>query len=254
MELNVSNIETSKQDQVKGITFPEELTLELAELIGIIVGDGHLVQRNRILKSGYSSLGSDLIISGNSEETGHLDHINYLFKATFNFDLFRRKDKRSKSIALLAHSKGLVNFLSKCCQIKIGKKVDCCNIPRIIKKSPLEFKYAFLRGLADTDFTISFKKNKRKCHSYPVIRASFKSKNLIEDLESFYQELDFKYSTIYDLKKSDKRFKKDIFMNEIYLNGKNNFELWLELIGFSHPKIKRRIEKWQKDGECPPGY
>jgi len=41
MKLNISFVEKSNYDVKRRITFPEELTEDLAELIGIVVGDGH---------------------------------------------------------------------------------------------------------------------------------------------------------------------------------------------------------------------
>ena len=42
MKFNLTKIELSKQDVKRNIKFPDKLNEELAELIGIMIEDGHL--------------------------------------------------------------------------------------------------------------------------------------------------------------------------------------------------------------------
>ena len=253
MKFDLTTIEKSKSDIKRGIKLPTSLNKELAEFIGIMIGDGHLRYSIGKQRRGTKLVRSDIIIAGNSAETSYLSYIQELFYSLFNHNLSHEKDKRSNTVLLNAHSKGIVQFLNKSCEIPLNKKTDIVAIPEIIKASSSNIKYAFLRGLADTDFTVTFKNKTNKGHNYPVIKASFKSKKLVEDLEKLYREIGFKYCVIYDLVQKDYRFG-PVIMNQIYLNGRKNFAKWLNRIGFSNYKFKRKIAKWQNDGVCPPGY
>ena len=253
MKLETSQIGMSNLDIKRNVKLPTKLTKELAEFIGIMIGDGHLTSYDYINKKGQHSFKSDIVISGNNAEKEYLEFIMDLFYNLFNLKLSYIMDNRSNAIILIAHSKGIVNFLHDVCNIPVGKKTNIVRIPPIIFISPNYIKSSFLRGLADTDFTVTFKNRTNKGHNYPLIKGSFKSKNLIKDLEKIYFYFGFKFSTYYNEPRSDKRFA-DYKMHNIYLYGTSNFKKWVNKIGFSNNKFKRKIAKWEKDGVCPPGY
>ncbi len=253
MEFNLSNIELSKNDLKRNIKLPNQLTKELAELIGIIIGDGHISINHGFLSNGDGYVRYNINIAGNSDEEQYLKYVMNLFNSLFNLKLVYKKVPDSKSAILRIHSKGLVQFLNEICEIPLGRKTDIVFIPEIVKNSNEDIKYAFLRGLADTDFSVCFKNRTGKGHNYPVIKGSFKSRILIQNLENLFKELDFKYCVCYDQERPDKRFSTTT-IHSIYLNGTNNSEKWMDKIGFSNSKFQRKVEKWQKDGVCPPGY
>ena len=253
MKLDLSNIEMSKSDIRRGIKFPQSLSPELAEFIGIMVGDGHLNFSIGKQKTGTKLIRSDIAISCNINEEDYIEYIMKLFYSLFNIHLKYSLDKRSESVLLRAHSKGLVQFINKVCEIPLNRKTDIIFVPNIIKNAQKEIKYSFLRGLADTDFSLIFRYRVGKGHNYPTIKAGFKSKILVKELEFLFKELEFKYSVLYDVIKLDKRFGPTT-INHIYLYGKDNFARWVNNIGFSNKKFLRKVEKWQRDGVCPPKY
>ena len=91
-------------------------------------------------------------------------------------------DPRSQTMILRFNSKGMVQFLNKICEISLNRKTDIVFVPVIIKNASKGVKYQFLRGIADTDFTVTFQNRTGKGHNYPVIKCNFKSKFLIKDL------------------------------------------------------------------------
>jgi hypothetical protein len=250
MKLDISHIEFSRKDTLREIRLPSSLTSELAEFIGIMVGDGHL---GFYFREKLNITSSEIKIACNSNGKEYIEYIISLFQTLFHIPLKPYKDKRSDTIILTAYSKCIVQFLNQQCGIPLNNKNSSVRIPSIIKNESNDIKIAFVRGLADTDFSLSFKKRKNKGYIYPVIRASFKSKGIIEDLERCFTCLGFTYSCIYDVIRHDNRFE-DTCVNELYLNGKPNFGKWIKKIGFSNLKNKRKAEKWLKDGACPPGY
>ena len=152
---------------------------------------------------------------------------------------------------LYRHSRGIVEFLNKFCSIPLGRKTEKVKIPPFILTADSNIKCAFIRGLADTDFYLAFKKNSVGKYAYPAIRGSFRSKALIKDLEQLFLDLGFRYTCCYDLNCYDPRWG-SYQMNAIYLNGEKNLRLWFDLIGFSNSKNISRFEEWKFKGECKP--
>lgn len=253
MKFDLSKIEMSESDIRRGIKLPESLTPELAEFIGIMVGDGHLGYYPGLSTSGHKIVRSDVRIACNKNEQQYMDYIRNLFHSLFHIVLSYEPDPRSETVILRANSKIIVQYINKICGIPINRKTNVVAIPEMIKISNNNIQYAFLRGLVDTDFTLTFQNRTNKGHNYPLIKGNFKSKILVQDLEVLFEELGFKCSACYDLIRPDKRFGPTI-INGIFLYGKKNFEKWVKNIGFSNQKFLRKVEKWQKDGICPPGY
>ena len=253
MKFDLSQIEMSKRDIKRGVKLPESLSKELAEFIGIMVGDGHLSYYPGFSTSGHKIVRSDVRISCNINEQQYINHIKNLFRILFKTELNYVPDSRSQTIILRFNSKGVVQFLNKICEIPLNRKTGIVFVPTIIKNADNGVKYQFLRGIADTDFTVTFQNRTGKGHNYPVIKGNFKSKILIKDLEQLFKDLQFKYSICYDQIRPDRRFGPTT-INSINLYGRENFERWVNFIGFSNSKFLRKVEKWKKDGICPPKY
>lgn len=250
---DLSKLEVSQSDTKRGINFPSELTEVLAEFIGIMIGDGHLGFYPKRSKT-RTVPSYEVKISGNKKEKDYLEYVMLLFFSLFGINLIYSQDTAPNAIILRIYSKGIVLFMNRLCGVPLNCKTQIVCIPQIIKDSELRLKYAFLRGLADTDFSVTFKNRTNKGHNYPVIKGSFKSRVLIEDLETIFDELGFRHCVCYDERRYDKRRCKYDAMHSIYLNGKRNFNMWTEKIGFSNPKFQRKAKKWQEDGICPPEY
>lgn len=251
MKLDLSKLQLSNHDRRQNITFPSKLSPELAELIGIIIGDGHLsvIKRKNHLVGNFTQ--STVFIAGNKEEQQYNNYISSLFKRIFNCDLSYREDKRSKAILLAKYSKGIVRYFHDVCEVPLGRKTLSARVPSIILQADSQMKAAFLRGLADTDFYVSFKNKNKKGYSYPVIVGSFRSEQLIRDLEKIYTSLGFTYSCCYNLQRTHKIFGRYV-MHSIYLNGKKNFQKWVEIVSFSNGKNSLKVKEWRLIGECSP--
>jgi hypothetical protein len=252
MLLDSSSIEKSRFDLRKEITFPEEMSVELAEMIGILVGDGHLSVLERIDNKGSKFTQSTVFIAGNCNEQDYLEHIQRLFLKLFNVPLTYREDKRSDGVLLVCYSKGIVQYLSKVCQVPVGRKCAIVKVPQLIFDSKSVFQMAFLRGLADTDFSLCFKNKSKKGYAYPVIKGSFRSRFLIQDLERLFSFFGFIHCTCYGLIRKNNKFGSDVVMHAIYLNGVKNLELWINIVGFSQPKFQNKILEWRETGQSIP--
>ena len=121
----------------KIITYPRN-SEQLAELMGILVGDGHL---------------SEYQVSITTNSKTDIEHALWLKKVTESLfgivvQVMYRKDELT--VTLRASSKNLVTFLSKK-GMPVGNKINNgLRVPNWILKSP-QYHKAFLRGLFDTD-------------------------------------------------------------------------------------------------------
>src|SRR3989338_2144103 len=222
----------SRNDRKRGVRIPLELTAELAEFIGIMIGDGHLGYYKGVNYKGKKYVCYQIKIACNKKEERFISYIRQIFFLLFGVSLSYIQDGAPGSILLSKNSKGIVNFLNKTCEIPLNSKTSIVRIPQIIKDASEGLRCTFLRGLADTDFSVSFKNRTGKGRNYPVIKGSFKSQFLIQDLTILFKDLGFTFCTLYNEKRYDRRSNSYTSINNIYLNGKRNFGRWANIIGF----------------------
>ena len=248
MKLNISKVEFSKTDIKNNLKIPSTLTSELSYLIGIHVGDGTMNIYRR--KDGFNS--HPISYSGHliDEKDFHIKIIKPLFKKLFNKRISFRYDRRKNHSCINSYtnSKGIITFLNRVVGIPLGPKKDI-NIPEIIKESNRKIKKEFLKGLGDTEFSLVFKKRYRDKHYYPVISLSTQSKNLQKDVIEILRELEFNPWHISEY--PTYRNGKQLFTNQINLNGLGNLNLWMKEIGFNSTKHITKYKIWKKYGFCP---
>ena len=137
-----------------------------------------------------------------------------------------------------------------------GRKNTIIKIPEVIfNHKDKTIKIAFLRGLFDTDGSLSFDRKtknsnlfKKNRHYYP--RISFSTTSQILALQTIWllQELGFTPSLFIKIPKK-------IHYNisyEISLCGKNTLFRWISEISPANPIKLSRYYVWQKYGFCPP--
>jgi len=247
MELDNQKIEFSRVDIAKQIKLPDTLTSELAEIIGIILGDGHIEHNKK-----YSKTRMYLVnIAGSlSEDRDYYhNHINPMFFDIFNTQ-FTISSRRDDELILNLYSKAIATFFVNQ-GIKSGSKVDGNFIPEKILNSKEDIKIGFLKGVFDTEGSITFKKDYFGKHSKPMISLKMKSINFILQLKELLIEFDLD-PKIYEEKYFDKRYNKVDIRYRIDLAGKKKFKRFLDLIGFRNPRHLTKIEIWKKHGFYPP--
>jgi stage V sporulation protein R len=153
--------------RVKNIKTPSHMTEELAELIGILIGDGCITAKG-------SSRNAITVCVGLERES-YAKYVARLFFKCFG----------KRAVVYKKPSCFLVTLCSKMAMYffdHIGLKKGSCfldkRIPSAIWSSSSEFRRACLKGLFDTDGHIS-----------TCIQYSSKSKGLIEDMQLMLAEL-----------------------------------------------------------------
>lgn len=220
-----------------------EVSEELAEFVGIVVGDGYV--QHSVEKHTYR-----VIIAGHSEDDFMYltQHTNKLIKKLFDLRSTFWKQKNKKSLKLAVHSKEVVNLLLSL-GLPNGEKSIKVKIPSLIFNSKnLKVKAGFLRGLADTDFSVVFKKgSSRRNYTYPIITATFASKKLVKGIKLLLSNFSIK-ANIYPRK----RHGSVRTHYDIHVYGKENLERWIKHVGFNNEKHLTKIKIWRKLGFCPP--
>ena len=219
---DTSKIELSRYDKIKKLRFPKRLTPELAEEIGMSIGDGFLSNRR-----------NEYRLKGNKNEKGYYDlFIKPLYKKLFNLDLNVREYETTYGFEIA--SKGFWTFKNKILGIPSGRK-DNITVPNIVKVNDINILTSFVRGLFDTDGSVSFSSRYGYKNYYPTISISFKSKKLVVELMEILQMLGLEPGIS----------KKDPYW-QLYLNGYTRLEKYSRLIGWSNQKNIDRVIKWKK--------
>lgn len=211
--------------------------IKLAEFLGTMMGDGNL-----------SLYKSDYRISITGHKNDDLDYFKYLQKLFF--ELFNKEAKirdKKRYILLEISNKDIFHKIHNA-GVPIGKKSDIVKIPDNIIKDENSSR-AFLRGFADAEFSVTFKKAGRKSHSYPRISVDISSKEMINQISGILNNLNISHK-IYKRERKRKNTNYKTYMIDI--NGRENLQKWLENIGFNNKKHLSKIEIWKKQGFYNP--
>jgi intein/homing endonuclease len=214
----------SCSDKKKKIRFPKVLSTELAEEIGIHLGDGFLSNKKY-----------DFRVKGHKiDEREYYDkHLKKLYFKLYNINLSLKEYKDTYGFEL--YSKGLWYFKTKTLGIKPGRKTDI-SAPLIILNSGLKYKAAFLRGLFDTDGCVHFYSKSRKFAHYPQIMIAQKSSILIMQVAKLLRELNFLPREYHYQQYS-----------LISINGYAQLKHFQEIIGWNNVKHIKKVAKWKED-------
>lgn len=204
---------------------------KVAELIGMHVGDGTLYKTN------WSLVWE--LRGGLNEKNYYNDYVKELL-----FDITREKfypkyrSGGKNGCYGIQTSKKVVTNIIENYGFKPGKKTLTVRIPSYIKQSSKSIKYAFIRGLFDTDGCLRFKRiNNRPKHTYPQIEFCFASKNLRDDLFELLKELEyriFKWGTNNSYK--------------VALSGTTNLEKFMKEISSKNAKHINKYLLWKRNG------
>jgi len=233
LNFDLSQIKFSKKDIVKGIKLPNKLTPELAEIIGLHIGDGHLGYRANKKQFVLQLMGDP-----KTEKLHYDKYISKLWKKVFNLDV-SLKDHPNKCYGFQIYSQVLGLFFNKILQMPIGKKSKTIRIPVLLKntcKNGISKEMvACLRGIIDTDFYASRDRNTIE------LGAWFASRDLILDLKKYLNMLSINPTIRLNVKHHDADNRKNKFRHSIRIRKQGDIELYLKKIGSFNPKIYKKI-------------
>tara|TARA_Y100000310_G_C20651562_1_gene799711 strand:- start:815 stop:1519 length:705 start_codon:yes stop_codon:yes gene_type:complete len=205
---------------------------KLAELVGIILGDGHLHTKNNLIT-----------IVGSLEDLEYYKkRVIWLFQSLFNKtpSLKRRKDRNA--YYLMVCSKEIMNFLVNEVGLKRGAKINA-SIPEMISSNPKLIPH-FLRGLFDTDGCIKFSKQTKNVNYYPRVQIALRNSPLVYELSQMFDSTGFSYGSW-----TESRFNGITFYQ---ISGKTNAERWFKEISPRNAVHTSKYAFWKKYGHYIP--
>ena len=153
----------------------------IAELTGVILGDGHLHTKHNMIT-----------IVGSLEDLNYYqERVQRLFEKVFNKSATLRKRNDRNAYYLTLSSKKSMLFLTDVVGLKRGSKVNA-SIPKIIF-SQKKYIRAFLRGLFDTDGCLKFSKQTKEIHYYPRVQIALRKSPLAVELAELFRALNFPF-------------------------------------------------------------
>ena len=239
MKLEISSIDFSKNDIKNEIKLPKTLNKDLAHFLGIHLGDGHLQKGKYNYRAYYNG-------HWINEYEWYNDYLSKLILKLFNKEVY--PSKGHNSVQMVICSKAIHSYLNKVCNLPIGSKKDC-DIPDIIKHASPQIKKSFLRGMADTDFSLVFKNRHKKINYYPVIDYGTPNKTLRDSIVTILEELGFQVHCGDRIQvRKGKRHSNSYFQ----INGTKALEKWMKEIGFTNFNQLTKYWVWQRQGHLPP--
>lgn len=232
-------VQFSKQDILKNINIPKKITPEVAEIAGIHAGDG-----TQWLHSGSYSVR----VAGSKEEREYYDnHISPLYFSAFGIKLIPQCFGRKNLYGIEFSSKAVVTFQKNILNFPLGKKSKTVTIPNALVRNKDLLRF-FIKGLADTDFCLSFRKQKKDRNFYPEIEATFASRRLVMQLKEILEKkFGFRTCTVFDIESKSYGKKQ----STIKILGFKQLEKWMKEIGFSNPIHITKYNIWKRFGFCP---
>jgi len=201
---------------------------KLAELFGIMVGDGCLSNTGKGKNSGNKYW---IYICGHKvDDFNHQQYIKRLFLELFNKEVKICERKKENAIFIRFSDKNIFNkFIDL--GYPCGEKYAKLNVPKWIKEDK-ENIASFIRGLFDTDGSVVLSKQNKDIPYYPRFEISTKSKILAEEVKALLNQLYINCSLSNKLQ---------YFRLEVA--GFENCERWLRLIGTNNPKHQAKYLK-----------
>ncbi len=209
-----------------------EINEKVAELVGIILGDGHIHKKHNLIT-----------VVGSIEDLDYYqERVIPLFQLVFEKKMILRKRKDRNAYYLMIYSKKIIDFLTNTIKLKKGSKENV-SIPTTIISNKKLIPH-FLRGLFDTDGCIKFSKQTKRINYYPRIQIALRSSPMTNELKELFKILGFPYGTW-----KESRFNETIFYQ---ISGEKNTKRWFKEISPKNPVHITKYQFWRKFGYYIP--
>jgi len=241
-----STLPRSWNDDRRQVTIPKEMSIELAEEIGIHLGDGQL----KFCRPKRGGTEYRWIYTGHNREDRDylLSHVSTLVSRLYNLrgSTYERPEK--SELNLMYGSMAVFYFKSKILGLPVGPKYRA-RIPDVLLDSnDKSFYSACLRGLFDTDGSLSFGKNARSEYSDPILNFSTCSPSLASGTTRLLKNLGFRfYSSVYQSKQMRR-----VPLHLIWIKGRKQLHYWMMRVGFANLSKNTKFLVWKALGTCPP--
>ena len=200
---------------------------ELAEFVGILLGDGSLC-----LKDGKVNTNNRLKITLNTKDDAeYITYVKNLIKELFEIEpKIKQRSYEENTTDIFLFRKEIILFLINEIGLKLSPKWDRAVIPKKFLTNDLEL-YT-LRGYFDTDGSLVTTNNNGTI--YPRLEMKVCPSPMQAQFIDILRKYDFNFGA-YNIGKGKVR---------IQLNGKSQLNKWIKLVGFSNEKHIKKISRF----------
>lgn len=212
------------------------MDVEMAYESGIHIGDGNMYQQgymNRITYCGNLT----------NEAVFYRDILGKLLRKLYDVRPLYYERKADNTALLIVNSKWLVESKKKL-GFPISTKTNISIPDKIWDKE--EYLANCMRGIGDTDFSFSFKRNRREICCEPRIELFTNARYLLDDVRKILKNWNFSVAT-------EEKTRRNYIEYRLRMYGKKNLNRWKEFIGFGNPYHISKIKVWEKYGFVNPG-
>lgn len=172
-KINMKNLERIKRPKYTIKKIPNvKMDEKLAEIFGILNGDGHI-----------SHFNNEICVVVDSREENYLNYLKKLFEEKFgiSFTFFKELNR----IKLRTYSVLLSNILTKDYGLPKGNKLGKLRIPKQILQRKI-WIISYLRGLFDTDGSLYLRRRKEM-----VVNIKSADKNFLNEIKRALEKIEF---------------------------------------------------------------
>ncbi|MDE1804806.1 MAG: hypothetical protein KGH59_03420 [Candidatus Micrarchaeota archaeon] len=205
---------------------------ETWEIVGICLGDGCI---SKYFSNSDKRWIHEIVFTGNMKDdiSFYNNVLLPLLKKKFGVTPKPHFRPDFGVIVVAIRSKKIFNFL-KNLGMPVGKKLDKIRVTKKMRMSNGS-KAAILRGLLDTDGHLFARKDED--YKYPYIKITSGSNRFLNDLKSMIKSFGLPAY---------------IHGNDVQIRGGKNLNLWMKVIGTSHPMNINRYKTWLYTGKLIP--
>lgn len=218
------------------------LSPDLSEEIGIYIGDGSMWIHKRSRVTEYCYCYS----SHTTEDQPYREYVKNLINTLYGIEPgYIKRDSTCTTLSYF--SKQLVMF-KIALGLPLGKKNQISLPSWIIQSNAL--LTACIRGIFDTDGSLTFKMKHKNYHYYPMIKLTSLFETLINQLQFHLEK--FGISVWTGCRTSNPHLQRPNDLWEIFISGRKNLMKFETLVGFHNMKHLSKLKIWKTFGFCPP--
>lgn len=202
---------------LKSITIPGH-SAHLAELIGILMGDGHV------------GLYQTSVVTNSDTDYQHALFVKALIEKLFKIQVQLSNRRNEKACEIIISSKSVSHFFVGQGIPQGNKIILGVSIPNWIQKKPL-YRKAFIRGLFDTDGCVYLDIHRYRREVYKNLGMAFANQSI--PLLSFFKET-LEFFGLHPTQKTKFR---------VFLRRREDIRRYFALIGSSNEKHLKKVRQ-----------
>ena len=195
-------------------------TEKLAELVGILLGDGYLSSSTNRVKISFNS----------KDDVEYISYVNNLLVELFDVKPILKQRVNENTAELYIFKRDIIRFLINNVGMKVSPKWNNAAIPSQFLSSKLDLQV--LRGYFDTDGCLVTANNNGTI--YPRLEMKVSPSPMQKQFIAILKKYKFSFG-VYQIGDGKVR---------IQLNGKPQLEKWIKSVGFSNQKHIDKISRF----------